>query len=57
MTFILKELSASGVQFTKEDVSALSPYITKHIKRFGDYSIDLNNVPKEIDLSISILLK
>jgi TnpA family transposase/uncharacterized coiled-coil protein SlyX len=54
MTYILKELSASGVEFTKSDVAALSPYITRHIKRFGDYVIDLENVPNAIDMSVSI---
>lgn len=57
MTLILKELSANGVEFTKSDVATLSPYITKHIKRFGDYVIDLENIPKAIDMSISIPMK
>lgn len=57
MTYILKELSANGVEFTKTDVSALSPYITSHIKRFGDYVIDLENIPKAIDMGISIPMK
>jgi TnpA family transposase len=54
ITYILKELSANGVKFTKSDVAALSPYLTKHIKRFGDYIIDLENVPNPIDTSVSI---
>jgi TnpA family transposase len=57
MTYILKELSASGIEFTKPDVAALSPYLTRHIKRFGDYIIDLENVPNEIDTSLSIHMK
>lgn len=36
MTYILKESLANGVKFTKSDVAALSQYITKHIKRFGE---------------------
>jgi hypothetical protein len=55
--FILKELSANGVEFTKSDVAALSQYLTRHIKRFGDYVIDLDNVPNAIDTSISIPIK
>lgn len=39
MTHILKELSANGVEFTRADVAALSPYLTRHVKRFGDYAI------------------
>jgi len=57
ITYILKELSANGVEFTKSDVAALSPYITRHIKRFGDYVINLENIPKAIDMTISIPMK
>ena len=32
MTHILKELAASGVELSKSDVAALSPYLTRHIK-------------------------
>ena len=57
MTHILKELAASGVEFTKSDVATLSPYLTWHIKRFGDYVIDLENIPNAIDMAISIPMK
>lgn len=33
----------------REDVAALSPYMTSHIKRFGDYLIDLETVPQALD--------
>ncbi len=48
MTYILKELSANGIDLIKEDVAALRPYLTRHIKRFSDYIIDLDNVPNDI---------
>ena len=54
LPYILKELSASGIEFTKSDVAFLSPYITRHIKRFGDYVIDLENIPKAIDMGFSL---
>ena len=54
MTYILKELFANGIEFAKSDVEALNPYLTRHIKRFGDYVIDLNNIPNDIDTSRSI---
>ncbi len=57
MTYILREFSSSGIEFSRKDVEALSPYITRHIKRFGDYTIDLKNIPKAIDTSISIPIK
>jgi len=41
----------------KEDVATLSPYLTRHIKRFGDYIIDLDNILNDIDMNISIPIK
>jgi hypothetical protein len=29
----------------REEVSRLSPYLTEHVKRFGDYVVDLEAVP------------
>lgn len=31
-----------------KDIKAMSPYITGHIKRFGEYIIDLENIPSPI---------
>ena len=36
------------------DVDTLSPYITSHIKRFGDYMINSNAAPESIDPSLPI---
>jgi hypothetical protein len=57
MTYILKELSANCVALMKSDVATLSPYLTRHIKRLGDYVIDLENIPNEIDMDVSIQIK
>lgn len=44
----LEKLAAEGVVVTKEDIESLSPYMTAHIKRFGEYIIDLNEIPDPI---------
>lgn len=44
----LEKLTAEGVILTKEDIKSLSPYMTAHIKRFGEYIIDLNEIPEPI---------
>jgi TnpA family transposase len=54
---ILYELKAEGHSVKRADVAALSPYLTKHLKRFGDYVIDLSVVPqplseKELELEL-----
>ena len=45
---ILHELMAEGYPVKREDVAALSPYLTRHIKRFGDYFIDLSVLPQPL---------
>ena len=49
MTSILQDLINEGRRITKEEVEALSPYWTRHIKRFGDYVVDLEHPPAPID--------
>jgi TnpA family transposase len=39
MTDVLHELSQEGYQVTKDAVATFSPYLTEHIKRFGEYFI------------------
>jgi len=40
MSRILHDLRREGMVVKREDVATLSPYLTQHIKRFGDYRID-----------------
>ncbi|MCF6768550.1 Tn3 family transposase [Thiotrichales bacterium 19S11-10] len=49
ITNILHELKDEGYKYTKDDVSYLSPYIREHLKRFGEYVLDLNKKPAKID--------
>ncbi|MDA7742535.1 Tn3 family transposase [Francisellaceae bacterium] len=49
MTNILHELKSEGYKYTIEEVGYLSPYIRGHIKRFGEFVLDLNNKPANID--------
>src|SRR5205807_7569663 len=41
----LNTLAREGYLLTIDEVAALSPYQTRHIKRFGNYEIDLEAVP------------
>jgi TnpA family transposase len=49
LTDVLRDLLKAGYLITREDVAALSPYMTSHIKRFGDYLIDMETVPNMLD--------
>lgn len=50
MTNTLHDLQRSGVCITPELVAHLSPYLTEHIKRFGQYLIDMNAPPVPFDI-------
>ena len=55
-TNIIGQLKNEGYNVKKEDAGYLSPYLTKHIKRYGDYIVDMNRVPKDISVSRSLVL-
>ncbi|HFL6174923.1 Tn3 family transposase [Pseudomonas aeruginosa] len=46
MMRILQKLAREGWQFTDEDVSFLSPYLTSNVKRFGEFNLKLNRPPE-----------
>ena len=42
MTRILTDLRHEGYPINRDTVSRLSPYLTEHIRRFGEYIVDLD---------------
>lgn len=46
MMRILQKLARDGWQFTDEDVSFLSPYLTSNVKRFGEFNLKLKRPPE-----------
>jgi TnpA family transposase len=55
-TEIIAQLIDEGHTIKKEDMSYLSPYWTEHLKRFGEIILDLNNIPKSVEVSCSRVL-
>ena len=49
---MVNELIAEGYRITKYELSALSPYITKHINRFGDYQLNFEQYMPPIQYEI-----
>ena len=45
MTTVLRALQHEGIRVTPEIVRRLSPYLTEHIKRFGQYFLDMATHP------------
>jgi TnpA family transposase len=48
MTNVLRELQQEGIYVTPEIVRHLSPYLTEHIKRFGQYFLDMATQPEPL---------
>ncbi len=49
MSQIIQQLRDEGWVIKKEDLAKLSPYLTEHIKRFGDYILDLQVFNKDLE--------
>lgn len=54
LTEVLLELRKEGFLCEREDLAALSPYLTRHIKRFGDYLIDLETIPPALEEQLNL---
>ena len=50
LTATLRQLSEEGYPLTRELVSRLSPYQTEHIRRFGQYVLDMDDKPEPLRL-------
>ena len=46
ITRILKQLQREGWTIRQEDLPFLNPYMTRAIKRFGDYHLNLGRAPE-----------
>lgn len=44
------QLKQEDREITKEDASRISPYMTEHLKRFGDFIIDLEKLPENTEI-------
>ena len=48
MTDVLAQLAQQGYLITPQMIAHLSPYPTQHIKRFGDYVLDMEAKPEPL---------
>jgi TnpA family transposase len=49
LTTVLSEMAADGHPVTPALVASLSPYTRAHILRFGQYALDMANLPEPLD--------
>jgi TnpA family transposase len=52
MTRLLPRLAEQGHIVTRETLATLSPYLTRHIRRFGDYFLDVDQTPEPLQFEL-----
>ncbi|MBV8884046.1 MAG: Tn3 family transposase [Chroococcidiopsidaceae cyanobacterium CP_BM_RX_35] len=54
ISWAVQTLSTEGCKIDRDALASLSPYMTKQLKRFGDYVVDLQNIPQPLESAISL---
>jgi TnpA family transposase len=54
MSLAIQTLMSRGEVIPMRHLAALSPYITRHIKRYGDYVVNLQNIPQPLEAAIHL---
>ena len=49
LTGALTKMSTDGLAVTPELVASISPYTREHIRRFGRYILDMNDLPSPFE--------
>jgi hypothetical protein len=47
-------LEQRGESVPEDAIAAISPYLTEHINRFGDYTLDLDRKPPQPDYGFTL---
>ena len=54
MSLAIQALSAERYPISHKALATLSPYITRHLKRYGDYVVDLQKISQPLELAFLI---
>ena len=54
MTRVIQSLSAEGFKITRRMLATMSPYLNRNLKRYGDYVVDLKNIPQPFEGAINL---
>jgi TnpA family transposase len=54
MSLAIQALAAQGYSVNHKTIAALSPYVTRHLKRYGNYVVNLQNIPQPFEMAIHL---
>ncbi len=52
LTNVLADMAAAGWRLTRDLVARLSPYMREHLRRFGQYVLDMDDLPPPLVLRL-----
>jgi TnpA family transposase len=52
MTGVLRQLAQEGYIITRETLGTLSPYLIDHIRRFGSYILNVDQIPDPVEFEL-----
>ena len=54
LTRIVRELHADEKEAPEDALACISPYLTEHINRFGDYTLNMDRKPPQPDYGFAL---
>ena len=57
ISWAIQSLHSEGHKVDRESLAVLSPYLTRQLKRFGDYVVDLQSIPQPLETAIPLPVK
>jgi TnpA family transposase len=54
MTRVIQSLNAEGFKINRRMLATMSPYLNRNLKRYGDYVVDLKNIPQPFEGAINL---
>jgi TnpA family transposase len=54
ISLAIQTLMAGGETVNHQQIKALSPYVTRHLKRYGDYVVNLHNIPQPLEAALHL---
>ena len=54
LSVVIQQLTAEGIKIERPMLATLSAYLTGHLKRYGDFVIDLQSIPAPLEGAIRL---
>ena len=54
MTKVIRQLAKDGQQISAEALALISPYLTRHVNRFGHYAMNLDRTPDPVEYELPL---